>query len=152
MIRRNIAALNAGRRRPVLSMFSRDAQLSFPGVNSWSGQFRTPRTGREAFVPHRDRGEIEAFLVRYVGHHIRMSISDILVNGPPWNTRIAIRAHVWAIGPDGGDAYDNRAVLMVNARWGKIRRQEDYEDTERAAAFDRFNERRSIESATPTTA
>jgi hypothetical protein len=68
----------------------------------------------------------------------RCRIEDILVNGPPWNTRIALRAHVWAVDPDGGDAYGNRAVLMINARWGKIRRQEDYEDTERAAAFDAY--------------
>jgi hypothetical protein len=27
---------------------------------------------------------------------------------------------------------------MINARWGKIRRQEDYEDTERAGAFDAY--------------
>jgi hypothetical protein len=53
-------------------------------------------------------------------------------------TRIALRAHVWAVDPDGGDAYGNRAVLMINARWGKIRRQEDHEDTERAAAFDAY--------------
>jgi hypothetical protein len=32
--------------------------------------------------------------------------------------------------------YDNRAVLWVETRWGKIHRQEDHEDTERAAAFD----------------
>ena len=31
-----------------------------------------------------------------------------------------------------------RAVLAVQTRWGKIVRQEDYEDTERVAAFDRY--------------
>ena len=142
MIRRNIAALNAGRPGPALSMFATDAQLSFPGVNSWSGQFRTPSTGRQAFVSHRNRDEIEAFLVRYVAHGIQMEIEDTLVNGPPWNTRVAIRVHVWVPG-DHGDIYDNRAVLMVTSRWGKIRFQEDYEDTERAAAFDRLLERQA---------
>jgi len=138
MIRRNVAALNDGRHEPALAMFAPDAELSFPGINSWSGQFRTPGTGRDASRSHRGRDEIEAFLRRYLDHHIQMSIEDILVNGPPWNTRIALRAHVWALDPDGGDAYGNRAVLMINARWGKIRRQEDYEDTERAAAFDAY--------------
>lgn len=28
------------------------------------------------------------------------------------------------------------AALMIDTRWGKIQRQEDYEDSERAAAFD----------------
>ena len=146
MIRRNIAALNHGRHQPVLAMFAPDATLSFPGINSWSGQFRTPTAGRTAFVSHRDRNEIEAFLRRYVDHRIQMSIEDILVNGPPWKTRIAVRAHVWASGPEGGDAYNNRAVLMINTRWGKIRAQEDYEDTERAAAFDAY---RDVQASSP---
>ena len=119
MIRRNIAALNHGRHQPVLAMFAPDATLSFPGINSSSGQFRTPTAGRTAFVSHRDRNEIEAFLRRYVDHRIQMSIEDILVNGPPWKTRIAVPAHVWASGPEGGDAYNNRAVLMINTRWGQ---------------------------------
>ena len=137
MIRRNIAALNDGRHEPALTMFAPDAGLSFPGINSWSGQFRTPTTGRDASRSHRGRDETEAFLRRYLDHRIQMSIEDIL-NGPPWNTRIALRAHVWAVGPDGGDACGDRAVLMINARRGKIRRQQDYEDRERAAAFDAY--------------
>lgn len=65
-----------------------------------------------------------------------MEVEDILVNGPPWNTRAAIRVHHWIAGPDGNDVYANRAVLMVRTSWGKIRSQEDYEDTERVAVFD----------------
>jgi len=38
-------------------------------------------------------------------------------------------------GPDGQDRYNNRAVLFVDAAWGRIRTQEDYEDRERAAEF-----------------
>lgn len=139
MIGRNIDALNDGRHEPVLAAFAEDAILAFPGVNGYSGQFRTPAPGRHAFDSHRGRDEIAAFLRRYVDDGIQMSIEDILVNGPPWHTRIAVRAHVWSPGPDGSDVYDNRAVLMIDARWGRIRRQEDYEDTERAATFDRLS-------------
>jgi hypothetical protein len=67
-----------------------------------------------------------------------MVVDDILVNGPPWNTRVAIRVHHWVIGADGTDSYTNRAVLFVSTRWGKIKSQEDYEDTERIAAYDRL--------------
>ena len=73
-----------------------------------------------------------------------MAIEDILVNGPPWNIRVAVRAHVWAAAPDASDAYDNRAVLMMNTRWGRILRQEDYEDTQRAAAFDDYLEHHPV--------
>jgi len=135
-IRRNVRLLNRGRYKPALAMYAKDAQLAFPGVNTWSRQIRPPEPGRRAFPTHQGRAEIETFLRRYVDHHIQMEIEDILVNGPPWNTRAAVRVHDWIPGPDGHDLYSNHAVLMVRSSWGKIRSHEDYEDTERVAAFD----------------
>lgn len=136
MIRRNVAKLNDGDAAPTLAMFAPDARLSFPGDNGFARQLRPIEKGRQAFETHRGRDEIAAFLARYVDAGIQMVVEDILVNGPPWNTRVAVRVHVWVPGADGTDVYDNRAVLMVDSRWGRIQRQEDYEDTERAAAFD----------------
>jgi hypothetical protein len=136
LIRRSIGTLNEGRYEPSLAVFDRDAQLSFPGDNSWSREFRFPQLGREAFATHRGKDEIEAFLRRYVGTGMQMSVEDILVNGPPWDTRVAVRVnHVVVV--DGVTIYTNRAVLMARIVWGKIRDQEDYEDTERVTAFDR---------------
>ena len=137
MIRRNIARLNEGRYEPVLAMFTPDATLTFPGDNSWSRQFRAPQSGRDASPTHRGRAEIEAFLRRYVDLGIQMEVEDILVNGPPWNTRVAVFVRDWATGPDGHDRYANRAVLRVRTSWGRITGQEDYEDTERTSAYDR---------------
>lgn len=136
LIRRNVRLLNQGRYEPALAMFAADAELSFPGDNTWSRQIRRPVPGRARYATHRGRSEIEAFLQRYVDHGIQMEVEDILVNGPPWNTRAAVRVHDWIPGPDGEDLYANRAVLMVRSAWGKIRSQEDYEDTERVSAFD----------------
>lgn len=136
LIRRSIRLLNEGQVKPALRMFANDATLTFPGNNTWSKQFRTPEPGRAAYATHRGRDEIEAFLRRYVDHGLQMEVEDILVNGPPWNTRAAVRVHHWIPRPDGTDIYSNRAVLMVRTAWGKIRSQEDYEDTERVAAFD----------------
>ncbi len=136
MVRRSIGKLNEGDYRPALAMFRDDATLAFPGDNTWANQHRPTQRGRDAFATHRGRDEIEAFLQRYVDEHMHMVVDDILVNGPPWNTRAAIRVHHWVDGPDGRDAYANRAVLFVTTAWGKIRSQEDYEDTERVAAFD----------------
>jgi ketosteroid isomerase-like protein len=136
MIRRSIRALNAGDYGPTLAVFAEDATLTFPGDNSWSRQFRVPEPGRAAYPTHRGRAEIEAFLRRYVDHGIQMEVDDILVNGPPWDTRVAVRVRDW-IPTDEGDAYANRAVLMARLSWGKIREQEDYEDSERVSAFDR---------------
>lgn len=137
LIRRNIRALNEGAYQPALAMFARDAELTFPGDNTWSRQHRPPEPSRVAFATHRGHAEIEEFLRRYVDNHIHMEVEDILVNGPPWNTRAAVRVHHSISGPDGRDLYSNRAVLMVRTSWGKIRSQEDYEDTERVSAFDK---------------
>jgi ketosteroid isomerase-like protein len=136
MIRRNIARLNAGDIEPTLRMFADDAVLHFPADNSWSTQFRPVTLGREAFATHRGRPEIEAFLRRYVSTGMQMVVDDILVNGPPWRARAAARVHHWLPGPDGVDAYNNRAILFVETRWGRVHDQEDYEDTVRVAAYD----------------
>ena len=136
LIRRSVRAMNAGDYGPALAVFADDATLTFPGDNSWSRQYRSPEAGRDPHPTHRGRDEIEGFLRRYVEHGIQMEVEDVLVNGPPWNTRVAARVRDWIPGA-GGDAYANRAVLLVRLRWGKIRDQEDYEDTERVSAFDR---------------
>jgi ketosteroid isomerase-like protein len=148
MIRRNIAQLNAGDHRPVLAMYAEDVELAFPGDNSWAGQFRPLERGRQAHVTHRGKAEVERFLQRFVAAGIQMEIEDILVNGPPWNLRAAVRAHVWSPGT-GGDRYTNRAVLFVTSSWGKLRTQEDYEDTERAAAFDALLARTAVTADGP---
>jgi ketosteroid isomerase-like protein len=135
MIRRNIAALNAGDHAPALRMFADDLEFSFPGDNSWATEFRPLQRGRRSHVTHRGRDQMERFLQRFVAAGIQMEVEDILVNGPPWNMRAAVRCHVWSPGPDG-DRYTNRAVLYVTSSWGRLQTQEDYEDTERAAAFD----------------
>jgi ketosteroid isomerase-like protein len=138
MIRRSVRRLNQGDYGPALAVYADDATLTFPGDNSWARQFRPPRPDREQHPTHQGRDEIEAFLKRYVEQGIQMEVEDILVNGPPWNMRAAVRVHDW-VNKNGVDVYNNRAVLFVTMRWGRITTQEDYEDTERTAAFDRYS-------------
>jgi hypothetical protein len=71
-----------------------------------------------------------------VRHGIQMAVEDILVNGPPWNTRVAARVHDWIDTPAGERIYANRAVLFARARWGRLVEQEDYEDTARVNEYD----------------
>jgi len=135
LIRRSIRELNVGDAGPALAVFATDATLSFPGDNSWSHQFRPPVFGREQFVTHRGKDEVAAFLDAYVASGIQMTVEDVLVNGPPWNTRVAVRVNHGI--PEGdGYRYTNRAVLFATIAWGKIRAQEDYEDTVRVAQYD----------------
>ncbi len=139
MIRRSIGSLNQGRVEPTLKVFAEGATLTFPGDNTWSRMFHTPGRERHAVVTHEGRDEIEAFLRRYVEHGIQMEVEDILVNGPPWRTRVAVRCHVWipeSAPPGTTDRYSNRAVLMATVVWGKIVAQEDYEDPMRVDAYE----------------
>lgn len=137
LLRRQIDQLNNGTYEPMLKMAAPDAELVFPGDNSWSGQFRTPRPGRAPHTTHRGVPELQAFAQRFVDEGLRIDVEDILVNGPPWNTRICVRASDGATDEWGTDVYNNRVVLFIEARWGKIRRWEDYLDTERVSAWDR---------------
>lgn len=137
MLRYSIKKLNAGDYSLMLRMASPDFELAFPGHNSWATMFRPQITGRQRHVTHRGIDEATAFAERFVGEGIEFQLEDILVNGPPWNTRIAIRVHSFVSGLDGGaDRYNNRAVLFLEIRWGRLVRWEDYEDTQRVAAWD----------------
>lgn len=123
LIRRNVDALSAGDFRPLASSYAADATLVFPGTSSWSGVYR----GREA---------IAAFLQRFVSAGLQGSVEDVLVNGPPWRTRICVLFSDRAT-RSGEVIYENRAVLYAHVRWGKITYQEDFEDTHKIEAFDR---------------
>jgi hypothetical protein len=137
MLRRNIRQLNAGNDKPVLKMFAKDAVLTFPGNNSFSTANRPVQPGRAASPTHQGIAEIESFIKRCVGIGLQFEPEDILVNGPPWNTRICVLDHHWAVDSDGVETYANRAALYFVVSWGKIKREEDYEDTEKVAAWDR---------------
>jgi len=141
LVRHSLARLNRGDPALVLRLASADAELAFPGDNSWARMHRPVEKGRDRHVTHRGREECRSFAERFVGEGIRFEIEDILVNGPPWNLRVAVRAHDFVAGPPGGDdVYNNRAVLFLEMRWGRVVRWEDYEDTERVAAWDRRRE------------
>ena len=136
LVRRGIGRLNAGDPELLLRLAAPEAELVFPGDNSWSRMHRPVRTGRAPHVTHRGIAECRSFAERFVAEGLQFAIEDILVNGPPWRTRVAVRAHDFIPGPDG-DRYNNRAVAFLELRWGRLVRWEDYEDTERVAEFDR---------------
>jgi ketosteroid isomerase-like protein len=138
LVRQRIARLNAGDPAPLMAFAAPDVELVFPGDNSWASMFRPVVKGRARHATHRGVDECRAFAERFVANRIQFVIEDILVNGPPWNTRIALRVHDYIAREGGGDdVYNNRAVAFLEMRWGRVTRWEDYEDTERVAAWDR---------------
>ena len=124
--RRDVRALNAGDHRSLLKGYAEDAVLVFnEGAHRWSGE-------------HRGRAAIDRFLRNFVGAGLQGEIGELFVAGPPWRLTVIARFDVRATGPDGGELYANRVVLLVRTRWGRIVHHEDfYEDTGRILALER---------------
>jgi ketosteroid isomerase-like protein len=125
MIRRNLEALREGDPGPLLAGYADDAVLVFPGKTSWSGE-------------HRGKPAIEAFLRRFIEAGIVGEAHDILVNGPPWRTTVCMLFLDRVVDPEGAVVYENRAIVFGRIVWGKIVYHEDFEDTQKAQAFDRY--------------
>lgn len=141
LVSRRIDKLNAGDPGSLLAMAASDVVLRFPGDNRSAREFRPVVKSRRPHDTHRGLEECRAFANAFVDQRIQFVVEDILVNGPPWRTRVAIRLHDFALDADGGDAYTNRAVAFLELRWGRLIVWEDYEDTERSAEWDRRRDR-----------
>jgi ketosteroid isomerase-like protein len=124
MIRRNLAALGRGDPAPLLAGYAPDAVLVFPGVSSWSGE-------------HRGKPAIEAFLRRFLEAGISGEPHDILVNGPPWRTTVALVFTDRALDAAGEVVYENRVMVLSRVVWGKVVSHEDFLDTQKVEALDR---------------
>jgi ketosteroid isomerase-like protein len=125
MIRRNLEALRGGDPGPLLAGYADDAVLVFPGKTSWSGE-------------HRGKAAIEAFLRRFIEAGIVGEAHDILVNGPPWRTTVCMLFLDRVVDLEGEVVYENRAIVFGRIVWGKIVYHEDFEDTQKVEAFDRY--------------
>ena len=125
--RRDVAVLNTGDFRPLLKSYAEDAVIVFTdGDHRWTGT-------------HSGKAEIEAFLTEFVRANIQGSIKEVYLGGWVWNMTMIARFDDQAFAPGSTEKiYENRTVLVINTRWGKIIRQEDfYVDTVRMVAFDK---------------
>jgi ketosteroid isomerase-like protein len=122
----DVRRLNAGDPSTLLGAYADDAVLHFPqGDHRFSG-------------PWRGKAAIERFLRTFVASRIQGQLRDVAVSGPPWALTIWVRFDDHADAEDGTRLYENRAVLVLRTRWGRVVDHEDFfADTERIAAFDR---------------
>jgi ketosteroid isomerase-like protein len=125
----DLAWLNDGDYRPLLSNYSDDAVLLFhDGPHRWAG----PRHGR-----HAGKAAIEEFLREYVNARVQGTIVKLWTAGPPWALTLITRFDDHADGPKGQRLYQNQAVLVLRTRFTKIIEQQDfYIDTDRIIEFD----------------
>ena len=153
LMRYAVGKLNSGDPSLILQLAHPEATLSFPGDNSWSTMFRPVERSRTAHVTHDGIDECAAFAQRFVDEGVQFEIEDILVNGPPWNTRVGLRVHSFIPGAPGKpDMYNNRALALLTVRWGRLVEWEDYEDSERVAMWDASREPATIGQEAQTVA
>jgi ketosteroid isomerase-like protein len=123
---RDVAKLNAGDHSTLLNAYADDAVLRFnDGDHRWAGDW----VGKAG---------IDRFLQNFTAARIQGEIKQIAISGPPWALTMMVRFDDHADGPDGARLYENRTVLVMRTRWGKVVDQEDfYADTSSIVAFDR---------------
>lgn len=136
LMRYCVTKLNQGDASLFLKLARPDAVIAFPGDNSWATMYRPVAKNRDQHATHRGLEECKGFADRFVDEGVQFEIEDVLVNGPPWNTRVALRVKSFKPGPDDTDEYNNRAIALLTTKWGRLVSWEDYEDTERVAAWD----------------
>jgi ketosteroid isomerase-like protein len=126
VVRRNVRAafktLSKGDLDSFIRIFASDARFWFAGDHALAGE----RRGRQQI-----RAWFEEALRRLPG--LQIEPRDVIVNGWPWNTRVASHLYIHTVMPDGR-RYENAGMQYVRLRWGRVVEDLIYEDTQRLAA------------------
>lgn len=118
-----------GEPRLISKLSGNDVVLVFPGSSSFGGE-------------HRGRVALLDWLGRFAALRPTFAVRDVVVSGPPWNLRAAVRFSD-AIGED----YCNEGMELLAIRWFKVRRIEVFLDTAVLAAWERRHPELSVDSA-----
>ena len=145
MMRYSIRKLNDGDYSLMLKMASPDFELAVP----WPelvGDHVPAATRRSATSRHSPRHRqkqqrsLNGLWAKVFSSRSRTSWST----GRPGTPGSGSGSTTSSPGRDGEpDVYNNRALLFLEVRWGRLVRWEDYEDTERVAAWDAARSARS---------
>ncbi|MEV0169827.1 nuclear transport factor 2 family protein [Streptomyces sp. NPDC050803] len=106
-----------GAYRQAVELAAPDVHFRFVGDTPMGADVR----GREAFAEWFRRFE-EVF------PGLRLTLRDVAVQGPPWNTTVVTRLHVRGTLADGS-GYENEAMQWVRLRWGRMVEDTVLEDT-----------------------
>lgn len=125
-VRRVYERFNAGDAEPAIRRFARGSRLIFHGRSRLAADLRT-------------KPEIASWLRELMQLKLRWEVSDVLVRGTPWNTRVVTCATITA--PRGQDGFEVAypAVQYARLRWGRVYLDEILPDTQAVAG--RFPER-----------
>lgn len=112
---------NGDLRLPLLGL-AKDARFSFPGANSFGGEYE----GKPA---------IAAWMRRFASLHPEFIVDDVAVAGPPWNMRVSMCFRDRIVAPDGY-VYENSGMEYLRIRGGMIKEIRVHLDTEKVTALD----------------
>jgi ketosteroid isomerase-like protein len=115
-VRSTFARINAGDYLAMVDGLAPTFSYTFHGDHALGGR----RTSRAAMVAWWERT-----LRLLPGTHF--DIQDVVVNGGPWNTRVAVRSFVSGSLPDGS-RYENTVFQFITLVWGKVTSIETVED------------------------
>lgn len=117
-IKRTFRDINQGNVQPMLDTLADPFVYVFHGTHALGGR----RTSKDAMRLWWER-------VFRLLPGIRFDVQEVVINGWPWNTRVAVRSLVSGDLPNG-ELYSNTAFQFMNVRWGRITRIETMEDTQ----------------------
>ncbi|MEA2396528.1 MAG: hypothetical protein QOK25_84 [Thermoleophilaceae bacterium] len=118
-VRRLFGSLNRHDWQPVLEGLAPEFIYRFHGETSISGVRRRRET-------------VDAWFQRVfrILPDARFELQDLMVAGPPWNTRVATHATISGNLPDGAP-YENTFKQRIALSWGKVSSIETVEDTQK---------------------
>jgi ketosteroid isomerase-like protein len=119
--------MDAGDPRLLLAICAPDVHFTFPGTSSFA-------------IDTHDRVDLERWARRTASIGVVHQPQDILLTGPPWAMTIAVRLTDRCTAPDGRLVYDNIAVIVSKARWGRVVSLETFVDTDRIGPLDQYLE------------
>lgn len=122
VVRSGFRKLNAGDVSGALGMFAPDARFFFPGRHSFAADLSDPV-------------RIRTWFERFVALRPHFEISDVIASGPPWNMRVGVR-FADRIALPGGDDYHNEGMQYLRLRWGRVRLDRIFLDTQAVADVD----------------
>lgn len=115
-VRSTFDRINAGDYMTMVDGLAPSFEYRFHGEHALGGR----RTSREAMIRWWER------TLRLLPG-AEFDIQDILVNGAPWRTRVAIRSLVLGTLP-GGARYENTVFQFLVLSWGRVISVETIED------------------------
>jgi ketosteroid isomerase-like protein len=125
LLRWNFARVRKGDTRVLFATYAADVHFRFPGSSSWAADIHSKQ-------------ELQRWVRRFVDVGLQLYPDRIVVDGPPWRTRICVLCHDSFTALDGERIYENRGVITGTIAWGKLVEYEVHEDTEKVAAFDEY--------------